>query len=243
MKYTLLLLFTCCATVLYSQQKTLTREIDKKEKIISIRADLKSKKNQFPTKKPVYIIAGTIYTMLDLKSMGMDTTDIKSIEVLLPKAAIKKYGAKAKNGALVITLGGEENQVGNAQIVEPPPETRIVEKDTVEDMNKIFTKVEAEATFKSSWILFLQKNLKYPKEAMDYGIKGIVIVNFVVEIDGTVNNIKMDTNSPQKNELLVAEAIRVIKKTNGQWKPAQQNGREIRSIKKDTFKFLINDND
>ncbi len=247
MKYKLLFLYTFITIATYSQQKAKNIEIKKEEKserLIELRKELKNKKNQFPTKKPVYIIAETLYPSLDLKSIGWDTTDIQSIEVLLPNVAIKKYGFKAKNGALVITFGGIVDQVVAGEIktasnFEPPPEQRVMEKDNIDVPNKIFEKVEIEALFIGSWQRFVESNFKYPDTVVTLGIQGTVNINFIVELDGSINSIKLDDNSSQKNEFLVAETIRVIKKTSGKWKPAQQNGRAVRSIKVQEFNFAI----
>ena len=55
------------------------------------------------------------------------------------------------------------------------------------------------------WIF---KHLKYPKEAQEKNIQGRVTVQFVVETDGSISNVKVARSA---HPLLDEEAVRVIK--------------------------------
>jgi TonB family protein len=55
---------------------------------------------------------------------------------------------------------------------------------------------------------FIGKNLKYPAEEKKKGVKGRVIVNFIVEKDGTFSNVKILRGV---SENLDNEAIRIVK--------------------------------
>ena len=55
---------------------------------------------------------------------------------------------------------------------------------------------------------YLNKNIKYPTMAKEDGIKGTVYVKFVVEKDGTVDDVAI---SKGVHPLLDAEAARVVK--------------------------------
>ena len=71
---------------------------------------------------------------------------------------------------------------------------------------------------------FLSKNIKYPKAAQKNGIQGRVIVQFVVEKDGTPTEFKvMRSVDPD----LDAEALRVMKEMP-KWKPGMQKGQVVR---------------
>ena len=71
---------------------------------------------------------------------------------------------------------------------------------------------------------FLMKNVKYPKEATDKGIEGRVIVQFVVDKDGSVVEPKVVKSvSPELDQ----EALRVIKMMP-KWQPGKQNGEIVR---------------
>lgn len=71
---------------------------------------------------------------------------------------------------------------------------------------------------------FIQTNLKYPNEARKAGIEGRVFVEFMVEKDGAVTNVKA-VKSP--HEVLSAEAVRVVSMLPA-YKPGTQSGKPIR---------------
>ncbi len=71
---------------------------------------------------------------------------------------------------------------------------------------------------------FLQQNVKYPKEAQDQGKQGRVIVQFVVNKDGSISN---DTIVRSVDPLLDAEALRVVRSMPN-WTPGKQRGKEVR---------------
>lgn len=71
---------------------------------------------------------------------------------------------------------------------------------------------------------FISENLKYPQEAKKNRIEGIVLVEFIVEKDGYITNVKA-TKSP--NELLSEEAERVVK-MSPKWTPGYEFGKPVR---------------
>ena len=71
---------------------------------------------------------------------------------------------------------------------------------------------------------WLQANMKYPKEAQDKGEQGRVIVQFIVEKDGSITEPKVARGvSPA----LDAEALRIVS-IMPKWKPAKQRGQVVR---------------
>ncbi|MCF2594585.1 M56 family metallopeptidase [Bacteroides caecigallinarum] len=71
---------------------------------------------------------------------------------------------------------------------------------------------------------FLSKNIKYPASAMESNIQGRVIVQFVVEKDGTPTEFKVMRSV---DPALDAEALRVMKEMP-KWKPGMQRGQAVR---------------
>lgn len=71
---------------------------------------------------------------------------------------------------------------------------------------------------------FLQDNLKYPENAMMNNVQGRVIVQFVVEKDGTLTEFKVARSVDPD---LDAEALRVLQ-TMPKWKPGMQRGKIVR---------------
>jgi hypothetical protein len=99
----LLFIVSCfCCQLVFAQNKVLTVEnieTEKKEKLEKIRKEILKKKRLFGTKPPLYIINGIVSSSIK----AMDTIYILDIKAILPKAAVKKYGAIGENGILKIT--------------------------------------------------------------------------------------------------------------------------------------------
>ena len=98
-------------------------------------------------------------------------------------------------------------------------------------------------------VKFLSDNTRYPVEAEHYGVEGRVMVNFFVETDGTVSDVKV-AKTEFKNRLsdkkfskyseidkyamreqgegqLKEEALRVVKKISN-WEPGMRRGKAVR---------------
>ena len=70
---------------------------------------------------------------------------------------------------------------------------------------------------------YITKNLQYPVIAQENGIQGKVILRFVVNAQGHVENVKvLRSLDPYCDK----EAIRVVKSLP-QWIPGKQNGRNV----------------
>ena len=72
---------------------------------------------------------------------------------------------------------------------------------------------------------FLTKNIVYPESAVDNGIQGRVMVNFVVERDGSVSGVDILKGV---DPALDKEALRVVK-LMPKWKPGKQQGKAVRT--------------
>jgi TonB family protein len=73
---------------------------------------------------------------------------------------------------------------------------------------------------------YLSRNIRYPKEALQLGIKGRVILSFVVEKNGQVADLKV---SRSVNYYLDKEALRVLQESPT-WVPGTQFGRPVRVL-------------
>lgn len=94
--------------------------------------------------------------------------------------------------------------------------------------NEIYEYVEIMPEFpggQSALIKWLGDNVKYPTEAVDKKIKGRVMVNFVVEKDGSISNVGV---AKGVHKLLDDEAVRVVT-AMPKWKPGTTKGKEIRT--------------
>ena len=70
---------------------------------------------------------------------------------------------------------------------------------------------------------FLNKNIKYPTTAKENGIKGTVFMRFVIEKDGSVDDVEV---AKGVNPLLDAEARRVVA-SMPKWAAGKQNGTPV----------------
>ena len=71
---------------------------------------------------------------------------------------------------------------------------------------------------------FVAKNVVYPQEAMDKEISGRVFVSFIVEKDGSVNEVEVKKGIGGGCD---DEAVRVIK-AMPKWKPGKMKGKPVR---------------
>lgn len=71
---------------------------------------------------------------------------------------------------------------------------------------------------------YLSQNVKYPADAEKQKVEGRVIATFVVETDGTINNVEV---VKPVFPSLDAEAIRVLQGMP-KWTPGKQSGKEVR---------------
>lgn len=136
---------------------------------------------------------------------------------------------------------GTMNQEGvkDNDIVAPPVEDNgrnvvVAPKKEEDDIDKTFTKVEIESDYPGgpmAWKRFLERNLRFPPVE---DVQGTVVVQFIVDRDGNVSEVEA-VSGPEE---LRGEAVRVIKKS-GKWTPAIQNGRQVKSIKKQPITFRI----
>lgn len=71
---------------------------------------------------------------------------------------------------------------------------------------------------------WLKKNTKYPQEAKQQKIEGTVYVQYIVEADGSISNVKVARGV---HELLDTEAVRVVSAIEG-YSPGRQRGKAVR---------------
>jgi len=89
---------------------------------------------------------------------------------------------------------------------------------------------ESSPTFES----YLQDNIKYPKEAIKCFNQGTVVVQFVINANGELSDFKV-INSVCP--VIDKEVLRVVKTTDGMWKPAFTSGKPVPMIKEVSMMF------
>lgn len=111
---------------------------------------------------------------------------------------------------------------------EPEKEVKYAPVHVIEDEEQtIFDVVEQMPEFPggmSALMKYITTNLQYPAAAKKAGTQGRVIVQFVVERDGTITNAKAVRSVESSMD---EEAVRIIN-TMPKWKPGMQRGKTVR---------------
>jgi protein TonB len=136
---------------------------------------------------------------------------------------------------------GTVNQEGQKDegIVAPPVESSVVEAPVQEDYDKVFQKVEIDAEFPggtNGWTRYVTREIERNiDELQDDGRSGTVVVLFIVDKEGAVSEVRALPcseagvgNCLPPNSKLAEIAVNAIKK-GPKWKPAVQNGRNVKA--------------
>ncbi len=153
------------------------------------------------------------------------TQEVKAVQQ--PVENVQKI--KATTSELVI--GDGEGAVDGAQVKEAVPETPVENANPTAQAEAPvnFTVVQQIPVFPGGWSAFMQwltKNLKYPYQARQAKIQGMVVVSFIVNKDGTVADVKVSTSV---DPLLDREALRVMRMMP-RWKPGKDKGKVCRTM-------------
>lgn len=93
--------------------------------------------------------------------------------------------------------------------------------------DKVLEKAEVMPEFpggEQAMMKFVSENVQYPEEAKEKEISGRVLVGFIVEKDGSVNEVKIVRGIGGGCD---EEAVRVVK-AMPKWKPGKQDGKTVR---------------
>lgn len=112
-------------------------------------------------------------------------------------------------------------------------------KEEAKEDDKIFMVVEDSPTFpggEGEMMRYISNNIEYPQMEKENGIEGQVVVNFVVNEDGSISNIKILKGITKG---LNEEAKRVIK-TMPKWEPGEQRGKPVKVRVNLPIRFSLN---
>ncbi|NPD81402.1 energy transducer TonB [Palleniella muris] len=132
---------------------------------------------------------------------------------------------ESKTAVGAFTVEGNDEEGGT--VLKAVEEIAAPEPPKHEEENKVFDVVEQMPAFPggpAALMQYLSSHVKYPAVAEENGISGRVTVQFVVERDGSVTDVKtMKSVDPS----LDREAERVVK-SMPKWIPGKQNGAPVR---------------
>ena len=153
---------------------------------------------------------------------------VKDEEVIKPPPEVKqieeaKIDVKTVEGTKDIGIVAPPTEDKGTQVVAAP-----VAKD--EDADKVFTKVEIEATFPGgpgAWQKYVQRAIQADIEEFTESDYGTCIVKFIVDKTGKVSQVEATTMKGSKLAEIATNAIR----KGPNWTPAQQNGRYVNAYR------------
>lgn len=181
-----------------------------------------------PVNTPIKVKSGTLRLVVD----GQEMTPQKAIETV--------RGKEIKNSINTLSDGTTELLV-----------TTSVPDDKVYDKPEVLP--EYPGGTDKFWG-YLREAVKYPQEAQEWGVQGRIHVEFIVEKDGSISNVKLITGADKLKEIVVIaykpkddspeeirkenedkgrialqeEAIRVVK-AMPKWKPGTVGGKPVRT--------------
>ena len=139
------------------------------------------------------------------KEVKKNTNVVKKKKVLKTKP-ITKQKPKVENPKKIIPVISDVTKVIEEEIIKEVKEEKITSKENVA---KKYVQDNISKIAK-----LLQDNLYYPRRARKKGITGEVIVKFTLELDSSVNNIKIITSN---KEILSRAAIKTIQDLSGEF--------------------------
>ncbi|MFD1553577.1 hypothetical protein DNU06_07830 [Putridiphycobacter roseus] len=173
-----------------------------------------------------YLLTSQFYNGLSLtkrtKQMKTEKKNKWALLIIFPLLATGFTLLSLKNDALTIENGNEF----------------ALDQDTVVFVDTIYDKVDKHPEYiggDQAMIQYIAKNIVYPKGDKDAGIEGTVYCEFVVQKDGSLDNVKIVKG---KSPTLDAEVIRVIS-SMPKWIPGEFKKEKVAVRYTIPVKFMI----
>ena len=185
---------------------------------------------QYPEEAKKRGIQGTVFVQFAVDTDGsvVDVNVLKGIDSLLDKEAIRVVSSSPKwepgmqydspvKVRYRFPINFHANKMENQN------------NDVALITNEIpYDAVELQPTFRGKdakqFVKWVNSKIKYPEGAVKQGIEGRVIVNFVIDTDGSV----VDVNVLNRvDSLLAEEAVRVVS-SSPKWEPGMQQGKHVK---------------
>jgi periplasmic protein TonB len=153
---------------------------------------------------------------------------VKDEEVIKPPPEVKqieeaKVDVKTVEGTKDLGIVAPPVEDKGTQVVAAPVEKK-------EDEDKIFTKVEIEASFPggpAAWTKYVTRAIQQDIDEFTESDYGTCVVKFIVDKTGKVSQVEATTMKGSKLAEIAVNAIR----RGPNWTPAQQNGRYVNAYR------------
>lgn len=150
--------------------------------------------------------------------------------VAAPEITIIDNNTKIDEVLLVDINLSDSEEIPAIELTEPP---------TKEVADEILDFSEVRAEFKGgmdAWYKYLRNNLTYPKQAQRMQIEGTVLVRFVVNTDGSIQDVEVVRSV---DPILDAAATEVVLNSPA-WTAARHHGKPVRFRMTIPIKFKLN---
>ncbi len=120
-----------------------------------------------------------------------------------------------------------------------PGEVELTTPPVIEKPEEILDFVEKQASFKGgmeAWYAYLKNNLTYPSQARRMGIEGTVIIRFVVNTDGSVQDVEVVRSIGAGCDEIAKQVIA----QSPSWNPGIIKDRPVRSRMTMPIRFRLN---
>lgn len=147
--------------------------------------------------------------------------DIQSISVMRQGDTLVSTIYLKNGGKVILNTAQTDSLLKKAKRIEPGGQIN-------QNENKIYQFVQQMPQFpggEAALKKYLIDNIHYPQVAKKDSIQGTVVVQFVVNTDGSIVDVK--TVGAKKGGGLEEEAIRVVKNMP-KWIPGKQDGKKVR---------------
>lgn len=169
-------------------------------------------------KEPLYIIDGKeVEGFVD-----MDPDFIVSINVLKGDSAIEKYGNKGKNGVIEIISNGKESVGQDGLESQYGQEVEVFE--VVKQM-PLFAGAKNQEESNQKLVSYISSNLEYPESEKERGAEGTVVVQFVVNQEGSVSRIEVLKSFSDACSAAVVQMIENMNNLPEKWTPGFHKGK------------------
>jgi len=174
---------------------------------------------QFKTTEAPDPITGEMRNKITATCCNADGTPNENIKFTLSE--IEKHGDTMLYSVEPFSISSDNFKL-NIQTTEENPAWALENKnDTIYDIVDQMPKFPGGET---AMMEFIAKNVKYPQKAKDEGVQGRVFIQFVVEKDGSIGEVKLLRGIGGGCD---EEGIRVVK-SMPKWTPGQQAGKSVR---------------
>ncbi len=109
----------------------------------------------------------------------------------------------------------------------------------VQSAEEVYYSVQQLPQFKGSFVQYLTSSINYPKSALKAKIQGTIVMKFVVDTRGNVEQVEVDGKSTSTNKEFVEEVKKVILKSSGDWVPAKHKGKNVKMHMRQSIQFYL----